>query len=34
MNWVLNMILCIGVGFGCFGWAVYKAIASEGSKNK
>lgn len=30
--WVANMILCIAVGFGCFGWAVMRAIKAESRK--
>ncbi len=30
--WKLNMAVCIAIGFGCFGWAMWKTITAEKKK--
>lgn len=30
--WIANMVLCIGIGFGCFAWALWKTVQAEGNK--
>lgn len=32
--WVANMIICLGIGFGCFGYAIYLTMAAEEKKKK
>jgi hypothetical protein len=32
--WIANMIFCIAIAFGSFGWAVRKMLKAEDSKRK
>lgn len=31
--WVVNMIVCIGIAFGSFIWAIWRTLKAEGKKN-
>lgn len=33
MPWQLNMVLCIGIGFGCFIWAIFRTMGAEKRKH-
>ena len=30
--WKLNMVVCIAIAFGCFGWAMFKTMTTESKK--
>jgi len=30
--WVANMILCVGIGFGSFCWAIWRTLKAEEMK--
>lgn len=30
--WILNMIVCISIGFGCFIWAIIRTMNAESNK--
>lgn len=32
--WVLNMIVCCAIGFGCFIWAIWKTMDAEARKQR
>ncbi len=32
--WVLNMIVCCAIGFGCFFWAIWKTMDAEAQKQR